>query len=333
MAKKNHSLDPEIIHKIGTGFMASAALFTAIDLGLFDVIGEEPTTAGEAAAKLNLDLKHIEKLLVALTALKLVRKKGQKFSCAPVTQRYLVSKSPSFFGNYYRLQSYVLYYPEFARLPQLIRDKKPMVAASWPDIMNNPERARTFILGQHSASLGGGRHMARIFDYSKHKRMIDLAGGSGAYSIAAVQKNPDLMSVIMDFPNVLAVTKEIVNDLGLSHRISTLPGDITKDHWPNGDLVLISLIFSAFTPETQEDILKRAYKSLSSGGSIVIHDFLYNNNKSGPLISVLYHLTGLDGTPFSGSGMSKLLTEMGFINAKSQVVIPGYTGMVTAQKP
>lgn len=333
MEKKNQALDPEIIHKVGTGFMASAAMFTAIDLGLFDTIAEKPITAEEAASKLNLETQHIEKLLIALTALKLVRKRGSKFNCSPVTQRYLVSTSPSFFGNYYRLQSYVLYYPEFARLPQLIRERKPMVAASWPEIMNNPERARTFILGQHSASLGGGRHMARIFDYSKYRKMIDLAGGSGAYSIAAVQKNPGLSSVIMDFPNVLAVTKEIVDRLGLSHRVSTIPGDITKDSWPEGDLILISLIFSAFSPETQANILNRAYKSLASGGAIVIHDFLFNETKSGPLISVLYHLTGLDGTPFSGSEMSKLLTKAGFINPSSKTVIPGYTGMVTAQKP
>ncbi len=163
--------------------------------------------------------------------------------------------------------------------------------------------------------------------------MIDLAGGSGAYSIAAVQKNPGLTSVIVDFPNVLAVTKEIIDKMGLTERIFTQPGDISKDSWPMGDLILISLIFSAFSPEVQEEILEKAYKTLSPGGSIVIHDFLFNENKSGPLITVLYHLTGLDGHPFSGSEMSKLLNKVGFVNARSEVVIPGYTGMVTAQKP
>ncbi|MBI5092877.1 MAG: methyltransferase, partial [Candidatus Hydrogenedentes bacterium] len=113
------------------------------------------------------------------------------------------------------------------------------------------------------------RLLATKFDFSPYRKLVDLAGGSGACSIAACQSNPDLKAVIVDFPNVLAVAKDVVAREGLSDRISTQPGDITKDDWPAGDVMLISLIVSGFSRETQLGIFRKCFEKLPPGGAIV----------------------------------------------------------------
>jgi hypothetical protein len=133
--------------------------------------------------------------------------------------------------------------------------------------MNGPEKAKIFILGQHSASHGAGRLITSKFDFSGYRNMVDLGGGSGACAISACTANPDLKSVIVDFPNVLKIEEEIIAQEGLSHRITTRPGDMTRDDWPHGDLMLISLILSGFSKKTQMEIFRKCFDRLPSGGA------------------------------------------------------------------
>jgi predicted RNA methylase len=172
-----------------------------------------------------------------------------------------------------------------------------------------------------------------VFDFSGYRNMVDLAGGSGACAIAACQKNPRLKAVIVDFPNVIRIAEELVTEVGLSDRITTQPGDISKDDWPEGDLMLISLVISAFSREDQVKIVRKCFQKLPSGGAILVHDFLMNQDYKGPLLSALYNLTLAQGVPMSARDMGSLFEEVGFVNPFIRTVIPEYTAMVTAEKP
>jgi len=329
----DEALDPGIIHRIGTGYMASGALFAALDLDVFDTLEGNQLGSVEVAARLRLDERHIERLLVALTALQLVRRERGRYRNTPLTSRYLVKSSPSYFGDYYRYQSKLTSYPYFGDLAGYIRSNAGVMGTSWPEIMADPERARVFILGQHSASLGGGRQLARVFDFSPYRTLVDLAGGSGACAIAATQRNPQLHAIVVDFPNVLRITDEIIAGLGLSDRIQTVPGDIMKDDFPAGDVILISLILSSYGPADYVGLLRRVYAKLPSGGAVVIHDFVMNDEKTGPTITALYNLTAIEGTPYSGADIAAMLSQAGFVGPQVKTVIPEYTGMVAARKP
>jgi ubiquinone/menaquinone biosynthesis C-methylase UbiE len=309
-------------------------MFAALDLGVFDALHATPMTSGQLATHLELDPHALERLCVALTALQLLeRNDAGVYNVPKVTARYLVRSSRSYVGDYYRYQCRILSYPDFGRLADLMRAGQPIMGSSWPEIMADPTRAKTFILGQHSASLGGGRLLARLFDYGPYRKLVDLAGGSGAYAIAAVQANPNLTAVVVDFPNVLSITREVVAELGLSDRITTQPGDIIVDDFPAGDLMLISLIFHSYNRQDQMNLLRKVFAKLPAGGCVVIHDFIMHERKDAPLISALYNVTSLEGIPYSASDHYRLFEEAGFTDFTYQEVIPGYTAMVTAKKP
>ncbi len=120
--------------------------------------------------------------------------------------------------------------------------------------------------------------------------------------------------------------------VGLSDRIRTTPGDIMKDDFPAGDVILISLILSSYSPDDYVGLLRRAYAKLPSGGAIVIHDFVMNDEKTGPTITALYNLTAIDGVPYSGADIAAMLAKAGFVDPQVKPVIPEYTGMVAARK-
>lgn len=325
--------DPNVIHRLATGYMGTCVLLASLELNVFDELEGKSLSAEEVARALKLPPKPTERLLVAATAVGLVERRGGRYSNSAETERYLVKSSPSYFGDYYRFQVRHCLMPDFIRLDELIRENHAIMADNWAEYMGDPKQARMFILGQHSASQGGGRLLATKFDFSGYQKLVDLAGGSGACAIAACQKNPHLKAVIVDFPNVLEVAKEVVAREGLSDRITTQPGDITKDDWPSGDVMLISLIISGYSRQTQLEVFRKCFGKLPSGGAIVVHDFLMDSDYSGPRLSALYNLTSVDGVPMSGEDMARLLGEAGFVAPVVRTVIPEYTGMVAAKKP
>ncbi|MBU2547909.1 MAG: hypothetical protein KKB20_05840 [Proteobacteria bacterium] len=326
-------VDPNLVHSIATGYMGTCVLLAALELGVFDVLAEKSLTASETAAELDLKTPPLERLLVALTVIGLLDREADRFSCSPETKRYLVRSSPSYFGDYYHFQVRQCLMPDFIRLGQLIREDRAIMSDDWSSYMADEEKARVFILGQHSASQGGGRLLASLFDFTGFKQMVDLAGGSGACSIAACRANPELRSVIVDYPNVLKVAREVIDKEGLSDRISTRAGDILNDDFPSGDLMLISLVVSGFTKEHQVQIFRKCFDRLPSGGAVVVHDFLMNEDYRGPVLSGLYNLTSVEGVPTSGPDMAALLQQAGFIDPVVKPVIPEYTGMVAMRKP
>jgi len=331
--KAKRPADPNLVHRIATGYMGTCVLLAALELNVFDELADKSMTSEDMAATLGFDPKPVERLMVALTGLKLLERTQGVYTLAPETRRYLVKSSPSYFGDYYRFEVRHCLMPDFIRLDELIRENRAIMADDWAEFMADPEKARMFSLGQHSASLGGGRLLAAVFDFSPYKNMVDLAGGTGACSIAACQRNPELRSTIVDFPNVVALAEEIVAREGLSDRITTQPGDLTRDDWPPGDLMLISLCVSGFSEERQMAFFRKCFDRLPADGAIVVHDFLMNEDYRGPLLSGLYNLTSVEGVPLSGEDMAKRLEAAGFVNPVVQKVIPEYTGLVTAQKP
>ncbi|MBW1951201.1 MAG: hypothetical protein JRJ18_16995 [Deltaproteobacteria bacterium] len=325
--------NPNIVHHIATGYMGTCVLLAALELDVFDELSKKPMNSQQLADALGLSVKPLERLLVALTALGLLVRRDGIYSCSPETDRYLVKSSPSYFGDYYRFEVRHCLMPDFIRLDELIKENRAVMADDWSEFMADEEKARVFSLGQHSASMGGGRTLAAKFDFSPFKKLVDLAGGTGACSIAACRTNPELKSVVVDFPNVLKVAEEVIAREGLSDRISTQAGDISKDDWPEGDVMLISLVISGFGKEDQLRIFRKCHEKLPSGGAVIVHDFLLNEDYTGPVLSGLYYLISVDGVPTSAKDMAGLLQEAGFVEPVIRTVIPEYTAMVCVTKP
>ena len=113
--------DPNLVHRIATGYMGTCVLLAALELEVFDQISGKSMTPLEVAVALRLEPKPVERLLVALTALGLLERDEGTYSCSSETERYLVRSSPSYFGDYYRFQVRQCLMPDFIRLDQLIR--------------------------------------------------------------------------------------------------------------------------------------------------------------------------------------------------------------------
>jgi predicted O-methyltransferase YrrM len=129
------------------------------------------------------------------------------------------------------------------------------------------------------------------------RRMLDVGGGSGAYSIAFAQANPALRAEVFDLATVVPIAGRHIAEAGLGERVRTLIGDLRKDGLGSGyDLVLLSAICHMLSPEENRDLLRRAFAALAPGGRIVIQDHIMAEDKTRPRGGALFAINMLVGT-------------------------------------
>ncbi len=326
--------DVREISRLAYGFMGSKALFAALELDLFTLLAAGPRTAEELAGETGIARQRLVTLLTACVSVGLLSKAGDRYANAPAAQTYLSRSSPRYFADYYRFQIDRQIYPAFAHLGDALRGERRDLY----NVTQDQEEADYFIRAQHSGSLGPAVVLSRQVDLSSHRRLLDVAGGSGAFSITLCQRFPELTATILDFPAVQPRAARFVAEAGLADRIRFLPGDAFATDWPDGnDVVLISYLLSAVGAQAIPELLRRAFAALRPGGTLLLHDFMVDDDATGPTSAALWLLFSLlcdpDAAMLTPQLVTGLVTDAGFVDAGCRETIPTITRMVMARKP
>jgi ubiquinone/menaquinone biosynthesis C-methylase UbiE len=326
--------DVREISRLAYGFMGSKALFAALELDLFTRLAAGAKTADDLADETGIVRHRLVTLLTACVSLGLLSKSGDRYANAPAAQTYLSRSSPRYFADYYRFQIDRQIYPAFEHLSGALRGERRDLY----HVTQDAHEADYFIRAQHSGSLGPAVVLSRQVDLSTHRKLLDVAGGSGAFSITLCQRFPDLTATILDFPAVRPRAERFVAEAGLTDRIRFLPGDAFAVDWPAGnDVVLISYLLSAVGAQAIPELLRRAFGALRPGGLLLLHDFMVGDDATGPTSAALWLLFSLlcdpDAAMLTPQLVSTQVSAAGFTDVKSRETIPTITRMVSATKP
>jgi 2-hydroxy-4-(methylsulfanyl)butanoate S-methyltransferase len=210
------------ISAITYGFMASKALFAALDVDLFTRIAQGTDSTPRLAEATGIAENRLLTLLTALKSLGLVTEREGRFANAPATSRYLVAGAPGDFRDYVRLVNGAFGYESFRHLDGALKGKRIFPDKGWYEglIYESGIGGEQFSRAQHSGSLGPARLMAKRLDLGGRRRLLDVGGGSGAYSLAFCAANPDLSATILDFPQTVDAAKRYARGADFADRIA-----------------------------------------------------------------------------------------------------------------
>ena len=326
--------DVREISRIGYGFMASQALFAALDLDVFGRLADGPKDLPTLALETGVASHRLVALLSACVGLGLLGLEEKGYVNAPAAASYLVRSAPMYFGDYFRFQIARQIYPTLGHLEMALAGERVDFYAKIQD----PAEARRFSIAQHSGSLGPAHVVAGLVDLAGCRTLLDVGGGSGAFSIALCRRHPELRATIVDFPSVRPTAEEMVGKAGLSDRIRFVEGDALATPWPTGqDAVLMSYLLSAVAARRVGELLERARQSLSPGGRLMLHDFMLDDDRTGPPVAALWLLNAITIDPDVASLTPGWLTEQvvtaGFESADLRPVIAGITRLLLARAP
>ncbi len=324
----------ERIQNIGFGFKHAGVLMAAIELSLFTRISEGTDTLDSIASACGLSTLNAERLVVACTALGLLEKRGERYVNAPDVEMYLVEGQPRYFGAW-SLMGKADFADWINLADRLSAPNPPSVLGIYEKLTD--DQAEMLTRSMFNVGLGAGSKLAKQFDFAGYTCVLDLGGGSGAYCVSLCRRFPNLRAIVFDFPNVCKVTDELIADAGLSDRITTHPGDFTRDPFPEGaDVIMLNGNLTQYGPDEARSIIKRAFDVLPAGGVMHIIAENLNNEKTGPLIAATWSvheaLLGSTGRAHSDAEVIGYMERTGFTDVEAVEFVHNVLTRVTGHR-
>jgi SAM-dependent methyltransferase len=312
-------------------FQESRALLTAIELNLFSAV-EQGATSAEVASRLQTNERATEMLMNALVALEMLEKKDGVYRNTQLAAQYFTEGSPD---NVRLAMMHTAYlWDRWSTLTECVRTGTCQQRANPGE--RDQQWTEAFIAAMDRNVAERAPLVIKAMETRGVRRMLDVGGGSGGYSIAFAKASPELQAEVLDLPAVLPLTEQYIEKSGLSERVKTRAGDLQRDDFGRDyDLVFVSAICHMLGPPEIQDLFRRCFAALAFGGRIVVQDFILKPDKTGPRQAALFTLNWLvvtrNGGNYSNDEYASWLGEAGFRDVR-HVLLPGSTGLMVGLK-
>lgn len=320
------------------------SITVAVELGLFEALRESPATSEELARRLELNPRGTRLLLQLLVSLGALVLHDGSFQLAPLARNYLLSDSPFFWGHVWSLS--IDLSPIHAKLRDMLLTKPRAPTANAPSSPEEPvaawesgqidlERAGRIARFMNSHSMAAAVGLARASSFESANRLLDVGGGSGCFSIALAQRNPQLRCTVMDLPAMCRWAQDYIDAAGVRDRVDTRGIDMFREDWPRGyDAIFFSNIFHDWSFETCAKLAASAYAALLEAGRVYLHEMLLDDTGTAPRTAAAFSvlmLIGTRGQQFRFVELQRMLENAGFVDV---TVTPahGYYSLVSARK-
>jgi predicted O-methyltransferase YrrM len=312
------------------------AVYSAVQLDLFERMGQAPGSVQDLATRIDCDERGLGILLDVLETLGYVRRSGDTYALSDMSKAWMLEASPACFARAFR------YYGDsmadlWPRLSEVVRTGRPEVTFyDW--LKEHPEDGEQYQLFMMSlAQMGMPEWQRKVRLPGAARKLIDIGGGHGLYSIALCQKYPDLTATIFDSPYAFEVARRNIDEAGLSERIKLVGGDYLSDDVGSGfDVALLANVIHQQTDAENRELVARVADALGDSGCLVIMDIV-RDKKATALMDHIARMYGLIFFLFLGSQNFTLeqieswLGPAGFSEISRQRMRSG-VDLVTGQK-
>ena len=336
MAEKPR-LDTTRLQKIAQAYWESAALMAAVELEIFTAIARGQDTVQAVARAAGIGERNAERLLTVLTAMTLLVRQGEgdgeHFANAADVERFLVKDSERYAGPW------ILFtkprWEAYGKMSERLKSGEVNKLGAYKEF--TVDDARRYHAATYSIGMGAARLFSRQVELTGRKLMLDLGGGSGAYSIVATQTYPGLHAIVLDLPPVVVVAREYIAANGASHRVSVIAGDFTESEFPKGvDVVVMASNLPQYEPDLIRLVVAKAFAALVPGGEMHLVGETLNDDRKGPLSAALWGLNegvyGSTGKAHTEQEVQDYLRGAGFDDVAVHPFVPGVLSRVTGRK-
>jgi cyclopropane fatty-acyl-phospholipid synthase-like methyltransferase len=224
----------------------------------------------------------------------------------------------------------------WGRLTEALRSRQEKPLGAYEGF--TVEDARRYHRATASIGRGAARLLVREVDLSGRRLLLDLGGGSGAYSIVATGAFPGLKAIVLDLPPGAVVAAERLAEAGAADRVEAQACDFTRDPFPAGaDVALMASNLPQYAPETIAAVIAKAFAALAPGGEMHLIGEALDDDRAGPLDPALWGLAeavaGSAGVAHSIADCRRFFEEAGFVDVTATTFIPGVLTRIAGRKP
>jgi ubiquinone/menaquinone biosynthesis C-methylase UbiE len=309
---------PEKIMQVATGTWVCGILSAAVVHSIFNHLEGEGASVAALQEKTGISARGAQALLDGLVGVGLVQLVNGRYRNSPETSFYLVEGKPGYMGGFVRLQLEDM--RRWIDFPKVVQSGVP-IDENTSELPEN-EYWELLVPAIANLSIPLVQKAGEILGLSKAGSVswLDVGGGSGIYSALWLKMNPRARAVQLDWANVNRVARNYVSKYGVEDRFQTIDGDFHTTDFGDAkyDFGIYSHIAHQETPQSNLEIFRKFRKALKPGGTLLISDFVLNDDRSGHPFSLTFssmmvlHTKG--GTTYRQKDYHDWLTEAGFRN-------------------
>jgi ubiquinone/menaquinone biosynthesis C-methylase UbiE len=317
--------DPAPIFEIFRGNYAMELLTAGVaHFGVFEKLAAGPIPPAELFEAIGLGERQFAVLLTGLKALGLLAENGGSVGMTPIAREHLTPGGPLDVSGYIRLAADA---PGVLTLVEHMRRNTQAGAAQddsravfifrdgLESAMEEDASARHFTLMLAGRAKNIAPVLAQKVDLSQARCLLDIGGGTGLYSIAFLQRFPQLRATILDSAAVLKVAADFAHQYGVADRMLFVAGDMFRDPLPaDCDCVLLSNVLHDWDIPECRTLIAKAAAALPSRGRLLVHDAFLNDDNSGPLYPALFSVALMvltEGRNYSSAEYKAWMREAG----------------------
>jgi demethylspheroidene O-methyltransferase len=305
------------IFDLVAGFVYSQILSAIIEVGLLRHLAEGPLTTEQISAHTDLPIEAVTRLLRAAAALRLVE---------PIESAWaLGSAGAAICGNAgiaEMVTHHRLLYADLSDPLALLRrgGGGGRLAGLW-HYAEKPGTGEGSAVAAYSALMAASQplvaqHVIDVYPFRRHRRLLDVGGGEGAFLAAVGAYAPQLQLGLFDLPAVGERARARLGDAGLAERMQIHGGSFLTDPLPEGyDLISLVRVLHDHDDGPAMALLRAVYAALPQGGALVIAEPMAQTRgaeASGDAYFGFYLLAMGSGRPRTSEEIRRMLRDAGF---------------------
>ena len=281
-ADSTTKVTPDPILRLASGFMAAKHLFAASELGLFEALADAPASLDALAARTGLTRRAARISADAMVALAILERDGDVYRNSPTADRFLAGKAPSDLRPLLRLWDKISY-PAWADFAEALA-RGPV-----REVFELDEEMQAIASAGIEAVLAGPANaLGQVVDFSSSRRLLDVGGGTGSWSLATARRYPHLRGTVVELPAVATLAEQRIAAAGLADRLAVVAADAMADDLPTGhDTVLVANLVHYWSPETNAALLRRVRNAVQPGATLLLADFWTDPTHTEPVQAAL----------------------------------------------
>lgn len=265
----------------------SAAVASAMELGVFAALERRARTAPELARALRADTSAIRTLCDALVSMGLLAARGGRYRAVSGTTRvqHLGARADATLPRFFTSPPME---KVFAGLADVVRHGPSATGAAtrvslWTAFAKDASSLRRQLAEDIAAALID-RRLAR-------GRILDIGSGASPLGIMLLQQAPTASLVAVDHAGVVGLARRQASAAGVGDRLTTRAGDALVIDWAGKfDLVLMVNVLDYFTAADQARLVRKARAALRPGGFLMVAAPMLDEGRRSPPDAVAYSL-------------------------------------------
>jgi len=277
----------QYLEDLACAYWFSEALFTALELQLFALLGRDGRSLDSLSEAASADSDGLFRLLRALERMALVVRAEDRWFNSQTAALYLVPGSPNYMGDFLLYRRYMQ--GNWQKLAERLSPGKP----EHHENLDYRERNFRYVRAMDVLARQKAREIVdRLPLTTLSGPVLDVGGGAGGLLRALQARRPGLDMVLFDIPEVIDAARRLYPDSADWLGITPLAGDF-RGHWfeKKFGLVILANFLHAYGPAEAPELLDKAAGLLAPDGRLLIHDYFPDRQGASPQKSALYDLT------------------------------------------